>query len=66
MVVDPTWDGGVAYLGIPFRTDYLRRSLLKADTFSLLDPGSGIFPLLSADAKPEEYTASQPGWNILR
>jgi hypothetical protein len=47
-VIDPTWRGtkGSAYLGIPFRTEYLSAQLGKHKIYGLLDAYWARWPLL--------------------
>jgi hypothetical protein len=50
-IVDPTWrntkDG--AYLGIPFRTDFLRNQLMTTERYGLLDSWWADYPILTED-----------------
>jgi hypothetical protein len=54
-IVDPTWERGLAYMGIPFTTDFLRRRLLETGKYGLLDDGLGGFPMLAAGLSAADY-----------
>lgn len=49
VVIDVTSDNFRAYIGIPFRTDYLRQRRKATDSASLLDDSKGKFPLMRMD-----------------
>lgn len=45
-VVDPTWERGVEYFGIAFKTDYLCRALRQQGHYGLIDAWRDKWPLL--------------------
>ena len=47
-VVDTTWDEGMDYLGVPFRTEYVRRMAgARRRDYPLIDSEEMGFPLLT-------------------
>ena len=46
-VVDPTWDEGTEYFGVPFRHDYLSRVLKARRDYGLIDNPEMDFPLVT-------------------
>jgi hypothetical protein len=52
-VIDPTWrehpGDSYAYLGVPFRTEYLMRCLAANQVYGLIDRYETGFPLLTGD-----------------
>jgi hypothetical protein len=64
-VLDVTWGEGAAYIGIPFKTDYLRAALDKASVYGLINAYENDWPLLkmSRDEVTQcvvDLTAQQP------
>jgi hypothetical protein len=47
LVVDPTWDEGTEYFGVPFQHDYLRRVLGARKDYGLIDNPEIDFPLVT-------------------
>jgi hypothetical protein len=47
LVVDPTWDAGAEYFGVPFRHDYLSRVLKARKDYGLIDNPEMDFPLVT-------------------
>ena len=45
--VDPTWDEGTEYFGVPFRHDYVRRVLKSRGDYGLIDNPEMDFPLVT-------------------
>ena len=63
-VVDPTWDDGVgvAYFGVAFATDFVRRRQNRAKGLSLLDDWRRKWPLLYGKFTVAEWAHdAQPG-----
>jgi hypothetical protein len=54
LVVDPTWDEGTDYFGVPFRHDYLRRVLKARRDYGLIDNGEMDFPLVTGAHRAHE------------
>lgn len=52
-VVDPTWDDGTDYYGIPIKRRYLLRALEKQGSYGLIDQWTLRWPMLRE--KPEEW-----------
>ncbi len=50
-IIDPTWDKGEFYYGVPFSTDYLIESLLKREKYGILDNWEMDYPLLKEGIK---------------
>lgn len=62
-VVDTTWrnPGARAYLGVPFRTDYLLRAVVARETWGpLIDRHEDDFPLLSGEHSEAEAVQRWP------
>ena len=53
-VVDPTWDEGTEYYGVPFRHDYLRRVLKAGSDDGLIDNPEMDFPLVTGAHSVDE------------
>jgi len=53
-VVDPTWDEGAEYFGVPFRHDYLRRVLKARRDYGLIDNAEMDFPLVTGAHRAHE------------
>jgi hypothetical protein len=53
-VVDPTWDEGTEYFGVPFRHDYLRRVLKARRDYVLIDNPEMDFPLVTGAHRVDE------------
>ena len=53
-VVDPTWDEGTEYFGVPFRHDYLRRVLKARRDYGLIDNPEMDFPLVTGAHRVHE------------
>jgi hypothetical protein len=53
-VVDPTWDEGAEYFGVPFRHDYLRRVLKARRDYGLIDNPEMDFPLVTGAHRVHE------------
>jgi hypothetical protein len=53
-VVDPTWDEGTEYFGVPFRHDYLRRVLKARSDDGLIDNPEMDFPLVTGAHSVDE------------
>lgn len=53
-VVDPTWDDGAEYFGVPFRHDYLRRVLKARRDYGLIDNPEMDFPLVTGAFSVDE------------
>jgi hypothetical protein len=53
-VVDPTWDEGTEYFGVPFRHDYLRRVLKAGSDDGLIDNPEMDFPLVTGAHSVDE------------
>ena len=47
LVIDPTWNEGTDYFGVPFRHDYLRRVLKSRKDYGLIDNSEMDFPLVT-------------------
>lgn len=45
-VIDPTWDTGRDYFGVPIKTGYLRRAIVKSGFYGLIDNYQNEWPLL--------------------
>jgi len=58
-VVDPTWDEGAEYFGVPFRHDYLRRVLKARRDYGLIDNAEMDFPLVTG-AHPRARSRHRP------
>ena len=54
LVVDPTWDEGAEYFGVPFRHDYLRRVLKARRDYRLIDNAEMDFPLVTGAHRVHE------------
>ena len=46
-VVDPTWEDGAEYFGVPFQHDYLSRVLKARRDYGLIDNPELDFPLMT-------------------
>jgi hypothetical protein len=60
--VDPTWDEGTEYFGVPFRHDYLRQALNARRDYGLIDNPEMDFPLVTG-AQPmgaEHASTAEP------
>ena len=53
-VVDPTWDEGAEYFGVPFRHNYLRRVLKARRDYGLIDNPEMGFPLVTGAHRVDE------------
>jgi hypothetical protein len=53
-VVDPTWDEGAEYFGVPFRHNYLRRVLKARTDYGLIDNPEMDFPLVTGAHSVDE------------
>jgi hypothetical protein len=53
-VVDPTWDEGTEYFGVPFRHGYLRRVLKAKRDYGLIDNPEMDFPLVTGAHRVHE------------
>ena len=53
-VVDPTWDEGAEYFGVPFRHDYLDRVLKARRDYGLIDNPEMDFPLVTGAHSVDE------------
>jgi hypothetical protein len=60
VVVDPTWDEGAEYFGVPFQHDYLRRVLKARRDYGLIDNPEMGFPLLTGAHRVDEAVISWP------
>lgn len=54
-VYDPTWDDGVEYYGVPFRTAYVLAQILRKKTYGVIDDWESGFPLVRGRHKPEYF-----------
>jgi hypothetical protein len=45
-VVDPTWDNASGYIGIPFKLEYVRKTILRRGYYGVIDNYNERFPLL--------------------
>ena len=61
VVVDPTWESGSDYFGVPFRTEYLRRVVRTRRSYGVLYNPEMKFPLLRGEDRPEDVIAEVPG-----
>jgi hypothetical protein len=52
-IIDPTWQDGQVYFGIPFNVSYCTPAMLA--TGSVIDDYKRGFPLLREEADPTEY-----------
>jgi len=52
VVVDPTWESGVEYVGVPFSSSFVLKSVLKSGC-SLIDDWKKKWPLLSGAVSVE-------------
>ncbi len=48
-VYDPTWRDGDEYYGVPFRMEYVRKTILRKKTFGVIDDWKSGFPLMSGE-----------------
>lgn len=46
VVLDPTWDDGLLYLGIPFDREFLIQSVVAYEQISLLDNPENAWPVM--------------------
>ena len=53
-VIDPTWDEGAEYFGVPFRHDYLSRMLKARRDYGLIDNAEMDFPLVTGAHRVHE------------
>jgi hypothetical protein len=53
-VVDPTWDEGTEYFGVPFRHAYLSRVLKARRDYGLIDNPEMDFPLVTGAHRVHE------------
>jgi hypothetical protein len=37
LVVDPTWEDGFNYFGVPFKTEFVRQELLRREQYGVID-----------------------------
>jgi hypothetical protein len=54
VVIDPTWASakvplGKEYFGVPFKTDFLRKILLRRKSYGVIDDLEGRWPLLRGE-----------------
>jgi hypothetical protein len=49
VVIDPTWDHGDEYWGVPFSMRYIRKILLKTKRYGIIDNWEMHFPLLTGE-----------------
>lgn len=52
-VIDPTWDDGVDYYGVPIRKDYLLHSMSTSGVYGVIDLWKEKYPILKA--KPKQF-----------
>lgn len=45
-VIDNTWEDGDEYFGVPFKTDYVRRTILDKKTYGVIENWEQKFPLM--------------------
>ena len=50
-VIDPTWENGEFYYGIPFNTEYVLKVILERKKYGILDNWEMDFPLLKKGIK---------------
>lgn len=60
-VIDPTWDNGVDYFGVPFGRAYFLEATMYRAPFSLIDNYAEGYPLWSG-----EHTDWRPEWDMAR
>jgi len=60
-VIDPTWDHGVDYFGVPFGRAYFLEATMYRAPFSLIDNYAEGYPLWSG-----EHTDWRPAWDMAR
>lgn len=58
-VVDPTWNEGNAYFGVPFKTEYIEKTALKTKVYGVLSHTN--LDLLRGKDKVEDIKAGGPG-----
>ena len=59
LVVDPTWDEGTEYFGVPFRHDYLRRVLGARKNYGLIDNPEMDFPLVTGAHRADDAVVTR-------
>lgn len=61
-VIDPTWEKPeeATYFGIPFKTDFLKKFLLRSKVYGLLDRWDIGFPIQSGKYQEQEWRAEHP------
>jgi hypothetical protein len=50
-VVDPTWNGGTEYYGVRFPLEFVRKTILRKETWGVLDDYKSGYPLLKGGSK---------------
>lgn len=57
-VIDPTWDEGAAhYFGVPFKSKYLRETVLRTHYYGMLFPDGFMFNRHLLKDKPAQFRA---------
>lgn len=52
-IIDPTWNDGLDYFGIPIKHTYLMSSMMKYGVYGVIDLWKEGFPILRA--KPDQF-----------
>lgn len=50
-VIDPTWEDGTDYFGVPIKTSYLLKSMKRTGVYGVIDLWQHRWPILSASPK---------------
>lgn len=56
-IIDPTWDDGNEYMGIPFNMKYIRNIMLSRKKYGLIDNWEDNFPLITGEHAKKEFLA---------
>jgi hypothetical protein len=54
-VFDPTWKDGDEYFGVPFKLDFVRKTILQRKKYGVIDNWEKKWPLLVGDLDPKEW-----------
>ena len=52
-VIDPTWNDGVEYFGVPFKKKFVKDTVLRRKLYGILDDWQSDWPLLKGLYKSE-------------
>lgn len=59
IVVDPTWEEGTAYFGIPLKREYVVRSAIEREYYGVIDNWMATWPILQDDPTEWKYDPSK-------